>query len=674
MSYTQVDRPWAEWIAWTLEDAGYRVLFQGWDFVPGSNWPALVHQGVRRAERLVLVVSPAYLESVGGTAEWQAMWAADIAGGARRLLPVLISECEPGALGLLGTRGWIDLRDVSGRRDGDEEVARSRLLAGVEAAQVGRGKPAEPVPLPERVGSGAPLFPADLPAVWNVPARLARFVGRQALLDQLHRELSAAGLVAVTTVAGMGGVGKTTLVIEYLHRHADAFDRVGWVPAENPELIGSYLAELAPTVGLSREAVVVAVAGWARQPRSLLVFDNADGPVVLTALRPSPGPGRLLVTSRRAGWRQLGQVVDVPTPPRAEAMVMLTGRFPDMDPMVADRICDLLGDLPLAVEQAAGYLDQTGIPPGEYADLLVDRLEDMLGRGAVPDPVERAARTVATLWELSIARLRREHPAAVALLELWAFCDADAIPLELFTTVPDALGGPLREVAADRVGWAETVGALVGYSLARRDTDTVSVHRLVQAATRTTLTVEQAAGRVGVLVEVCAAVLPGDIRGNPAVWPRWRRCLPHVLAVLARADGANPPPGGLTWLCDRTAVYLDEHGQPDQAVALFRRVLTLEESTFGPDHPDTLAARGNLASTYRSAGRMEQAIALHEQTVADLLRLLGPRPPPHPALAAQPRQHLPVGGTGGTGPRPARADPGRRPAGPRPEPSLCCHG
>ena len=99
VSYTQADRGWAEWIAWVLEEHGYRVLIQAWDFVPGSNWIERMQDGTRDAARTVAVLSPNYLESVYGGAEWQAAWAQDPAGRDRRLLVVRVRECErPGLL------------------------------------------------------------------------------------------------------------------------------------------------------------------------------------------------------------------------------------------------------------------------------------------------------------------------------------------------------------------------------------------------------------------------------------------------------------------------------------------------------------------------------------------------------------------------------------------------
>ncbi|WP_371390326.1 tetratricopeptide repeat protein [Protofrankia sp. BMG5.30] len=95
-----------------------------------------------------------------------------------------------------------------------------------------------------------------------------------------------------------------------------------------------------------------------------------------------------------------------------------------------------------------------------------------------------------------------------------------------------------------------------------------------------------------------------------------------MLAVLDRTGSLDPPPDGLPGLYTRTAVYLVEHGQPGQAIALLHRALPLAEHLLGPDHPDTLASRHNLAGAYGSAGRVEEAVRLHEETLADALRVL----------------------------------------------------
>jgi len=164
VSYAQADREWAEWIAYELEGTGARVLVQAWDSVPGTNWPELVQRGITAAAVLIPILSVCYTTSAGGAAEWQAVWAADIAGRQRRIVPVLIADPADLNLGLAGTRTWIDLRGLSGAED--RPTARARLLDGLSAARNGRAKPAGPIgfpgaAVPKRHAGGATLVRAD---------------------------------------------------------------------------------------------------------------------------------------------------------------------------------------------------------------------------------------------------------------------------------------------------------------------------------------------------------------------------------------------------------------------------------------------------------------------------------------------------------------------------------
>lgn len=153
VSYTQTDRAWAEWIAWVLEENGYRILIQAWDFVPGSNWVAGMQAGAHEARRTIAVLSDAYLESVYGSAEWQAAWASDPQGADRRLLIVRVTDCD--RPGLLTVVTGFDLFGLV------ETEARDRLQKLVSAAIEGRMKPQVPPRFPggNRAVPTEPRFP-----------------------------------------------------------------------------------------------------------------------------------------------------------------------------------------------------------------------------------------------------------------------------------------------------------------------------------------------------------------------------------------------------------------------------------------------------------------------------------------------------------------------------------
>lgn len=244
VSYTQADREWAEWIAWILEEAGHRVVVQAWDMVPGSNWVQQMNRALREAARLVAVISPDYEKSVYGTAEWHQFWAADPLGEQRKVIPVRVGGAWP--KDLLRSVVGIDLVGVP------EPEAQQRLLAGIEAARVGRAKPvrAPTFPAGGRVVAAYPGFPGRAQPVFNVPPRNPNFTGRDFELQQLRVAVSVGAAVTVQAVHGMAGVGKTQTVIEYAHRHASEYELVWWVNAEQPSLITDQLSALAAPLGL----------------------------------------------------------------------------------------------------------------------------------------------------------------------------------------------------------------------------------------------------------------------------------------------------------------------------------------------------------------------------------------------------------------------------------------
>ena len=150
--------------------------------------------------------------------------------------------------------------------------------------------------------------------------------------------------------------------------------------------------------------------------RWLLIFDNAEDWQQIRSLLPG-GTGHVLITTRRGGFRVLGSVVDLDILDRAEAIALLRRRVPDLAEAQAGQLAERLGDLPLALDQAAAYLDQTGMAPQDYLDLLGSRSADLHSRGHPSSHPN----TVATVWSVSLDHLQATTPAAVQLLQLCAW-------------------------------------------------------------------------------------------------------------------------------------------------------------------------------------------------------------------------------------------------------------
>jgi hypothetical protein len=312
-----------------------------------------------------------------------------------------------------------------------------------------------------------PSLAGRLPEVWNVPGRNPHFTGRTGMLDQLHQRLrSGEGTLVVQALYGLGGVGKTQLAIEYAHRFATDYDLVWWIDAEQPVFIGGQLAQLGdklnlPTRPTVADTVELVLAELRRRPRWLLIFDNAERPQHLADYQPG-GTGHVLITSRSPGWGALGGRLEVDVLTRPETVTLLRRRIPELTDELADQLATELGDLPLAAAQAAAYLEQTGLPPGEYLQHFRTRRARLLAKGEVLGYQGR----VDTTWQLSLDRLQQDSPAAVQLLELAAFLAPEPIPLRLFTAHPELLDEPLRTAAADPDALDDVLGAVVGLSLA----------------------------------------------------------------------------------------------------------------------------------------------------------------------------------------------------------------
>ncbi len=627
VSYTQADRGWAEWIAWQLEIDEHSVLIQAWDMVAGTNWVRIMQDGARQARRTIVVLSAAYLESEFATAEFLACLRSDPLGRQRKLLVFRVANCDrPGLLaGVVST----DLIGVT------RTAARELIRSAVRDAVTGRAKPENEPDFPpaEPPQPAEPRFPGVAPVAWNVPLRNPNFAGRVAELHLIQTGLAGHQAVTIHALRGMGGIGKTQTAIEYAHRNAGDYDLVWWINAEQAALIGGQLASLAEEIGLPQlpdpAAMLRAVhRTLCARARWLLIFDNAENAEEIRPLLPG-GAGHVLITTRRSGFGAVGSVLDLDTLDRADAITLLRRRAPALTGAQADSLAVRLGDLPLALDQAAAYLHETGMRPDLYLELLSTRSTDLHGRGQASG----YPGTVATVWAVSFGRLDATAPAAAQLLKLCAWLAPEPIPLDLFTTHADLLPEPLAATAADPVAFNDAVGALADYSLARRVADTITVHRLVQDVTRHLPPGQPAAAQVAwheTVLALLRADLPSEIWASPQNWPRWRALLPSVLAAAGHSDTTAQANAATAWLLDHAGIFLRSEGRYAAALHLLKRALCIHQATLGPDHTNVAATLNQMGRALTSLSRYASALPLHQRALDIDEAALGPN---HPDVA-----------------------------------------
>jgi hypothetical protein len=663
VSHAGCDRKWAEWVAWQLVEAGYTVE-AAWNWPAGANFVARILHAVDAAGRVVAVLSAAYFEDGRYTIDELSAALVKDGCGVHRLVPV---QVEPFPLPrMLSPLLRVELFGV-----GEQEAVR-RLLEAVRGPRRSDGAPEFPgrgqVGALTGRGKARPRLPGVLPPVWNLGPRNPGFVGRDAMLAAVHERLRSGGAAVVQALHGMGGVGKTQLALEYAYRHARSYDLVWWVNAEDVDLVGEQYAALAAELGLvaphadTASAVGALRAHLRGRGRWLLVFDDAESPADLRDWLPA-GPGHILVTSRNPGWEQLAARVEVDVLARAESVTLVHTYGRELAAADADRLAEAVGDLPLALAQAAGFLTESGMPFDQYLGLLATHAAELLGE----NPPQAHPRSLAAAVAVSTDRLARIDPAALGLVRIGAFLAPEPIPTGMLTgRIPPAGPAPpaelaeLATVAASPVKVHRSLGRAGRYALARIDDRGMQLHRLTQAILRDQLPADQASAYRDHAQALLAAADPGDYR-DPETWPAWARILPHLLAAEPAA-GTSPD---LRDMACRAIWYLWYRGDhrpasklaghlhrqwsdrlgPDDRDALraahglfglladprpYSQIRQLGEDTldrsrraFGDDHPDTLRAAFHLAFFLHEMGDFEEARRLNTDTLTRRRRLLG---------------------------------------------------
>jgi hypothetical protein len=661
VSHAGADRSWAEWVAWQLTEAGYTVELDVWDWATGQNFITLMSGALDRCDRVIALFSSAYFDRSRYTRDEWTTAALHVPGsGDNHLVPVRVEEVSaedtPAVLRPLLYR---DLFGV------DEEQARQILLEAVAGPQRPDCKPVFPGHTSSRAMSGlggsGPRLPGSMPRIWNIPARNPAFAGRDGLLVAVRERLLAGEKAVVQAFRGMGGVGKTQLAAEYAHRFATTYDLAWWINSEQAELIGDQFATLGIALGcISAEAGMQEVrttvpAELRERGRWLLVFDNAENLADVTPWLPG-GDGHVLITSRERDWTQIAFPVEVDVLARPESVAILQVRMNWLSDADADRLAAELGDLPLAIAQAAGLMTATGMEAAEYLNLLRTRAGQLLNQ-STPEPYPQS---LAAATELVAERLADEDPAAAELASLCSFLAPEPIPKELFTGAARVLGGELSVLAADPLTWGLTVASLARHSLARIDRRGLQLHRLTQAILRDRLAPDDAAATRRRAEAILAASDPGD-PPNPVTWPRWAQLMPHLLV----ADLAATSSPDLRWMACNACWYLlargdtrtaydlasdlrqhwgerlgDDHehmrivalyiaaalrdmGRYAEARDLDQDTLDRQRRAQGEDHPNTLAAASNLAIDLHQLGEVQAARDLDQDILDRRRRVLG---------------------------------------------------
>src|SRR6266496_3438238 len=492
------------------------------------------------------------------------------------------------------------------------------------------------------------LLEASLTALsphWLVPLpRNPFFTGREEILEALHTQLHVEQVVALTqsyAIRGLGGIGKTQIALEYAYRHALEYSAIFWIDAETIEHIMSSLLRIAELLQLperqeaDQQRIVAAVQRWfSTHSQWLMIWDNVEDLELLRRLRPSTRQGAVLVTTRHQALGTLARGMDLAPMGREEGMLFVLRRAKVLEPeatsermhqlavsmpaeyVAAEKLVAAMGGVPLALDQAGAYIEETGCSVSAYLQRYEQQRARLLDRRGVLGGDH--PHSVTATFLLASKRIEREQSAAADLLHVCVLLHAEAIPEELFLAGAAHLGPELASVATDPYQLDQAIAVLRSLSLVQRqpETRTLSMHRLLQAVLRERMSEPEQAEWLRRVIAALNAVFP-DVTHE--AWGQCERLLPHVLTVAT----AIPDCAGdreLAEVLQKAADYLCyraryEQGEYQQAEPLYHQALQIREQVLGPTHPDVAYTLERLGMLYWKEGKYEQAKLLYQRAL-----------------------------------------------------------
>ncbi|KAM0511354.1 hypothetical protein ACHAPE_009942 [Trichoderma viride] len=462
------------------------------------------------------------------------------------------------------------------------------------------------------------------------------FTGRESELQRIRQMLFTGRQTVKVAITGLGGVGKTQLALELAYRiGAENKDcSVIWIPATSKESLEQAYLNAARLLGIpgwedERADIKKLVQDYLSGDSAgqwLLVIDNADD-ISMWIDQPTPDSSRLIDCLPRSKY---GSIIFTTRDKKAAVKLAGTaGRNVVDEDLLNDQqhvtaLLDKLCNLPLAITQAAAYINANGIDLATYLSLLEDQEDvvvDLLSEDFEDEGRYRDLKyPVATTWLISFEQIRQRDPLAADYLSFMACVDAKDIPQSLLPP------GPSRKKEID------AMGTLQGYSFITKSSAgsskpvdlAVNIHRLVHMATRNWLrTKDLLASWTGRAIVRLVEVIEDVGHDNRVAW---RSYMPHASYVLGSSFASEDDENRLD-LLEQYGRCLQSDGRYREAEIPYEQVIESRKAKLGAEHPKTLKSMSSLSLTLYNQGRWEEAEKLGVQVIESHKAKLGANHP-----------------------------------------------
>ena len=599
------------WVASVLrEENSCEVKMLESGIQPGSNVNDFISDAISWADVVVVIMTKAFMKSNHFQEELVT---------AKKLLPIKFEDINF-KIGLLGSLLYLDL---SGLNKIAAKEALVKALKGVE-----RTSEQPQLPL---TSNNIRMRKKEA----NLPERNPFFTGRDDIFEQINTAFKNAKMVVVT---GIGGIGKTQLVCEFAYRSIDKYQFIWILNAACEMSLEASYREFAFSLGIPNISsmnlgeLTNRIKLWSEINTSwLLIYDNAEGigKQKLNIYLPQAfSNGHILICSRENEY-DLGTIqITLGTFTNSESLAFFKSMIEGVSDSDANNLAEKLGYLPLAMNIAATYINQSQIQCSHYISML----ENLYDSNANHD----FRKSISTYFQTSMEQIKDE--AAMQLLNLCAYCASNNIPMTMFIDGRDELPTPIKDALAPENALEHTrlINELTKHSLLslnRNDNGDVllSMHRLIQE-----VVIEKHLDNTW--FKYCLNMAYNIFRydyGNLLSMNKFILYLPHVMQIANHGNGK---------LCEGTEalekiarLFFEAgfgsycEGNYTQALEWYGEALSIREKSLGYEHPDTATTYNNIALVYNNQGDYTRALEWYSKALIIFENTLGTE---HPDSAA----------------------------------------